>query len=522
LIPDDGPAGVMTTARRKRKSGQHGRPPLVIDADQHATREGGAWPAGESERPIVPWKPSNVGGGKGPWFKRRVESRKRKEIGVSLQPPMKVEKLQTALHAKAKAAPAYRFYVLYDKVYRGDVLAFAYERCRANQGVAGVDGQSFQDIEAYGERRWLEELAKELQEKTYQACPVQRVWIPKPDGKQRPLGIPTIRDRVVQMAVVLVLEPIFEADLPPEQYAYRSGKRALDAVQKVQELLDAGYTDVVDADLSGYFDSIPHAELMKSVARRVSDRHVLHLVKMWLEAPVEETDERGRKQRTTRNKDEHRGTPQGGVLSPLLANLYMRRFIVGWKQLGHAERLDAHLVNYADDFVICTRGNAEEAMSTMRAMMEKLKLTVNEKKTRRATLPVDAFTFLGYTFGRQYSRRTGRAYLGPRPAIKKIRALCRGISELTDRRKGPREVSEEVAHLNRKMVGWANYFCLGPGVRVYGIVMKHARRRLRRWLCAKHKVRSREYAHYPKEYLHDSLHLVQMGAKAPSVPNAKA
>jgi RNA-directed DNA polymerase len=206
----------------------------------------------------------------------------------------------------------------------------------------------------------------------------------------------------------------------------------------------------------------------------------------------------------------------------LLANLYMRRFVVGWKQLGHEARLDAHIVNYADDFVICTRGNADEAMQVMRGMMEKLKLTVNEKKTRRSHLPEDAFTFLGYTFGCQYSRRTGGAYVGLRPAVKKIRALCRGISELTDRRMCLREVSETVADLNRKIRGWANYFCLGPATRVYGIVMKHACRRLRRWLSRKHKVRTREWAHYPNEYLHEQLHLVRLRASRSSVPKAKA
>jgi RNA-directed DNA polymerase len=272
-----------------------------------------------------------------------------------------------------------------------------------------VDDQTFRDIEAYGERRWLEELAKEIQEKTYQPQPVKRVWIPKPDGKQRPLGIPTIRDRVVQMAVVLVLEPIFETDLQPEQYAYRAERSAQDAVRAVQGLLDQGYTEVVDADLSGYFDSIPHTELMKSVARRVSDRHLLHLLQMWLDAAVEETDAQGRVQRTTRNTDEGRGTPQGGVASPLLANLYMRRFVLGWKRLGHEQRLDAHIVNYADDFVICCRpGRAAEALAVMRDMMSELKLTVNEKKTRQCSVPAETFTFLGFTFGPQTSWKTGR------------------------------------------------------------------------------------------------------------------
>ena len=235
---------------------------------------------------------------------------------LSLAPPITVGKLQTALHTKAKNSPDSRFYALYDKIYRRDVLGFAYERCRANRGVPGVDGQSFDDIEKYGVDRWLDELAEELRNETYQPRPVKRVYIPKPDGKQRPLGIPCITDRVVQMAAVLILEPIFEADLEPEQHAYRPGDNALNAVREVERLLQAGYTEVVDADLSGYFDSIPHAELMKSMSRRISDSRVLRLLKIWLETPVEETDARGNRHRTTRNKDEGMGTPQGAPMTP--------------------------------------------------------------------------------------------------------------------------------------------------------------------------------------------------------------
>jgi RNA-directed DNA polymerase len=327
---------------------------------------------------------------------------------VSLAPPPTVRKLQATLHAKAKEATGYRFYALYDKVYRRDILAFAYARCRANGGAPGIDGQTFADIEAYGVDRWLDELAEDLRRKTYQPSPVRRVNIPKPDGKLRPLGIGTIRDRVAQMAAVLVLEPIFEADLQPEQHAYRAEHSALDAVRQVHGLVNTGHTEVVDADLSGYFDSIPHHELMTSVSRRVSDRHLLKLIKTWLEAPVEEIDERGRRHRTTRNRDEGRGTPQGSPLSPLLANLYMRRFVLGWKALGHERRLDAHIVNYADDFVICCRGTAAEAMTAMRSLMSRLRLTVNEAKTRLCRLPDESVNFLGYTIGLCHSPRTGR------------------------------------------------------------------------------------------------------------------
>jgi group II intron reverse transcriptase/maturase len=423
--------------------------------------------------------------------------------GLPTPNTIKVRKLQDSLHAKAKECPNLRFHFLHDKVWRADVLAIAYARCEANQGAAGVDGQTFADIVAYGVERWLGELAQELKAKTYRPQAVRRVWIPKTDGKQRPLGIPTIRDRVVQMAAGLVLEPIFEADLQPEQFAYRAERSAQDAVREVQSWLDRGYTEIVDADLSGYFDSIPHAELMKSVARRVSDRHMLHLVKMWLEVPVEETDEQGRKSRTTRNKDEHRGVPQGGVLSPLLANLYMRRFVLGWKQLGHEQRMDAHIVNYADDFVILTRGRADEAMTAMRDMMGKLKLTVNEKKTRKCSLPEDTFTFLGFTFGQQISWKSGRAYLAPAPATKKVQAICDKISAETRCQTTWRTEREQVTKLNQMLVGWANYFRLGYVTAAWQTVQQHACRRLRWWLRRKHKEKAGHGEQYPDMQLYE-------------------
>jgi RNA-directed DNA polymerase len=440
---------------------------------------------------------------------------------MSLATPESVQKLQAALHGKAKEAPNFRFYALYDKVHRKDVLAFAYECCKANGGAAGVDGQTFEDIEAYGVERWLDELALKLKNRTYQPLPVRRVYIAKPDGKQRPLGVPAIRDRTAEMAAVLILEPIFEADLQPEQYAYRQDRSALDAVRHVHKLINTGHGEIVDADLSSYFDTLPHSALMRSVARRVVDGAMLHLIKMWLEAPVEETDERGNKHRSTRNRDEGRGTPQGSPISPLLSNLYMRRFVLGWKKLGHETRLKAYIVNYADDLVICCRSRADEALATMRAMMVALKLTVNETKTRVCKLPEEKFDFLGYTFGRCYSPKTGRAYLGTTPSKKRVQRICAAISDETGRNRTPLPVEEVVKTLNQKLIGWANYFCLGPVSKAYRAIERHSRKRLRQWLCAKHDLKWPATAQYPEAALHDKLGLARLTTRTSSFPWAK-
>ena len=402
--------------------------------------------------------------------------------------PDKVRELQIKLYRKAKSEPGFRFYQLYDKVYREDVLLRAWVLAKANQGAPGVDGVSFEDIESKGLMEWLNGLRQELHDKTYQPQPVRRVMIPKPGGGKRPLGIPSIRDRVVQTAAKLILEPIFEADLEPNAYGYRPRRSAQDAVQKVDELLYQGYTDIVDADLSKYFDNIPHSELLQCVARRIVDKHMLHLIKMWLKVPVEERDENGKK-RLTGGKDNDRGTPQGGVISPLLANLYINRMLKGFRQTGRGEQFKARIVNYADDFVILSRGKATEALEWTRGVLERLGLTLNEKKTSIRNAGRERFDFLGYTFGPHYSRRTGDEYTGYSPSKKSVKRVRENVRKHLGR--GHTQPWEEVRdRLNQKLKGWKQYFDLGSPWQAFKVVDEYVEDRVRHFLRKRHKVSS--------------------------------
>jgi RNA-directed DNA polymerase len=442
---------------------------------------------------------------------------------MSLPTPVSsVEKLQAALQAKAKAAPGYRFYTLWDKVCRPDVLAEAYRRCRANGGAPGADGQTFEQIESAGVGPWLAALREELRRAEYRPQPLLRVWIPKGNGGQRPLGIPPIRDRVAQMAVLLVIGPIFEADLCDEQYGFRPGVDAKMAVRRVYfNVTEQGLREVVDADLSDYFNTIPHGPLMRCLSRRIADGSVLSVVKRWLQAPVVERRERG-EQRTTAAADTNRGTPQGGVVSPLLANLYFRRFVLAWKQFGHEQRFQARVVNYADDLVICCRpGSGSAAMATFRNLITRLGLTVNERKTRLARLPEESFDFLGYTVGRFYGKG-GRPYIGTRPSKKSVCKLLARIHEETSSRWNWQQPAERVEVLNPILRGWCGYFNQGPVVRAYRVVRRYVERRLRRWLLRREQRGGTGYKRYPDRYLYENLGLFPVPDRRATRPNAKA
>lgn len=429
---------------------------------------------------------------------------------MSLMTPDKIRSLQRKLYLKAKAEPEFRFYQLYDKVWREDILAHAYALARENRGAPGVDGVTFKQIEKDGLEGWLAGLREELRTKTYRPQPVRRVLIPKPNGGERPLGIPTIRDRVVQTAVKIVIEPIFEADLEPNAYGYRPARSATDAIREVHKLLCDGYTDVVDADLTKYFDTIPHDALMQCVARRIVDRTILSLIKMWLKAPVEERDGDGKRRLTGGRKSKH-GTPQGGVISPLLANLYMNRFLKHWRLTERTEAYLARVVSYADDFVILSRGCAAEALAWTRGVMGKLGLALNETKTSLRDACKERFDFLGYTFGPHRWRKNGAWYLGASPSRKSVQRVKDKVGALLQ----PRELGpwpEVRDRLNDALRGWKGYFSHGSRLAAYNAIDRHVCDRVRHFLARRHKVPGRGTRRFAPRVVFGELGVVRLTA----------
>jgi len=440
-------------------------------------------------------------------------------LALSLATPTAIRSLQRKLYRKAKAEPGFRFYLLYDKIYREDILRHAYALACANAGAPGVDGVTFAAIEASDLKEWLTGLREELISKTYRPDPVRRVLIPKPNGEgERPLGIPTIRDRVIQTAAKIVLEPIFEADFEDNAYGYRPARGAVDAVKEVHRLICRGYTDVVDADLSRYFDSIPHDELLKSVARRIVDRHVLRLIKLWLKAPIEERDNSDGTRRIGGGKSNSRGTPQGGVASPMLANIYMNRFLKYWRLTGRGEAFCAHVVAYADDFVILSRGCAAEALAWTKAVMTRLGLTVNEAKTSLKNARQERFDFLGYSFGPHRYKANGLWYLSASPSKKSVQQFKTKVGNLLV--PGNNDPWPEVRDtLNRSLLGWSNYFCHGTCRSAFRGADQYVYERVRDFLARRHKMAGRGTKRFSRDVIYGErglLRLERLPLTAPS------
>ena len=451
-----------------------------------------------------------------------IEFLKRERTGDCgmLETPGKVRDLQRKLYQKAKQEKGFRFYLLYDKVYRQDILSHAYGLVRSNHGAPGVDGETFEEIEKRegGAERYLEEVAEELRGKRYKPMGVRRVYIPKPDGGRRPLGIPTVKDRVVQMAVKVVIEPIFEADFEENSYGFRPKRDAHQAMDDLSLHLRMGKTQVIDADISRYFDTISHDKLLALVAERIVDRDILRLIKMWLRAPVVEEGEDGKR----RYQGNDKGTPQGGVISPLLANIYLHVLDRIWKENKVQEKYGARLIRYADDFVVLCWGPAEKILRGVRIVLAGLRLRLNEEKTRVVDARGERFNFLGFTVQVVRHTRTGRSFplIGPsKKAQAKVKAE---IKALTCRQtlRIPTEIVLE--KLNELVRGWAGYFYYGNCSRDLTRIKGFLEERVRIYLRRKHGQKSRGYRRYPARYLYETLGLYKIPTTAPWRQSAKA
>jgi group II intron reverse transcriptase/maturase len=436
---------------------------------------------------------------------------------MPLLTPDKIRTLQRKLYHKAKLEPSFRFYALYDKIYRSDILSHAYHLVRSNKGSPGIDGVSFASIEAgEGKGHFLQKLQEELKSKSYHAQAVHRVWIPKPDGSERPLGIPTIRDRVVQMAVKLVVEPIFEADFCDTSYGFRPKRSAHDAADAVAESLLRRYSHVIDADLSKYFDTIPHAKLLAVVAERISDGGILWLIKQWLKAAVVEESKDGKRRTIGGGKGNRLGTPQGGVISPLLANLYLHLLDRIWERHDLVRRYGARIVRYADDLVILCTGSVDQPLRMLRDVLELLDLRLNETKTRIVNAYQESFDFLGFSFRLRKSRKSGKFYPHVEPSKRSVKRVKSRMKMLTDRKRTPIPLEDLVSEVNRSLRGWSGYFHYRNSTAVLGHVKWHVEERMRTHLRRRFKLASRAqaYHHLPTSKLYDRFGLFKLPTTA--------
>jgi len=426
-----------------------------------------------------------------------------------IKTPNKVRQLQIALYRKAKAEPKYRFWSLYGELLRPDLLRAAFETQLENGGGAGVDGEELATINGSPAVReqWLNRLQEELRTKTYRPSPVRRVMIPKSGGGQRPLGIPTVKDRVVQTAAYLVLMPIWEADFHPQSYGFRPKRRAHDAIEQLQLAAQQGYVEIIDADLSKYFDTIPHRGLMQAIAKRVSDGSMLRLIKSWLRAPVVEEDKEGRR-RVIPNRC---GTPQGGVISPLLANLYLNPLDHGANEQTGKQ---AQMVRYADDFVIaCRPGQAKGLMARLKTWLNAKGLKLNEAKTRVVEIYHEGINFLGFNLTWRKSLR-GRGYLHVQPSQKSRKALRAKLGGIFNHWTHWRPIKEVVKEANEVLRGWAGYFHFGNSGSVMNRMNHYSQNRLRRWLWRKQSCRRSLWEHFPIAQLHQRYGLYELPTTA--------
>ena len=423
-----------------------------------------------------------------------------------------VRALQRKLYQKAKHQPTFRFYSLYDKVYRSDILQHAYVLVRQNKGSPGIDGETFESIETgMGKTAYLKEIQKTLKDKTYRAMPVKRVEIPKPNGETRPLGIPCIKDRIVQMAVKLVIEPIFEADFSPHSYGFRPKRSAHQAMDDIKGGLLTGHTQVIDADLSKYFDTIPHDKLLKTVAERIVDKQLLSLLKQWLKARIIKVD-KDKKTNMGGGKKARKGTPQGGVISPLLANIYLNLLDRIWDKYQLAQKYRARLVRYADDMVILCTGDTAQAYTVLQTLLNKLGLKLNEDKTQIRDARQERFGFLGFSIGVVKAKQSGKYFPLVEPSDKAIKSIKQKIKHYTRRDMNPVPIDIIVAMLNQTARGWSNYFHYGHGHRKMKKIKYYLEESLRLHLRYRHKLNNRgaSYSRFPRRYIYDHLGLYKV------------